>query len=113
MAANVKGGKGRTISKLTLKEVLALNTIVITRYAESKMDNVEFALSINTDPEESKKFRFPLNAGHIATALKGADIPSNRPHKANNGDSGPDLGVLVRLQALEEQVAKLTKFILK
>lgn len=114
MTTNIKGSRGKEIKKLTLKESIALNRIVTERYAASRMENAEFEQSINSEPDAGVMFRFELNATHIATAIKAADIPSNTSRRSSAADSvGDCLAMTARVQALEEQLAKLTKWFIK
>lgn len=111
MATNVKGSRVTQRNVLLLKETLALNRIIVSRYTASGLDNAEFALSISTDPEESKLFRFPLSNTHIASAIAGADIPSNTK-RVRRDSVGECLGLTARVQELEEQVKKLSATVL-
>ncbi len=108
MPRNAKGSRPTQRNVLSLKEQLALHTIILKRYVVSAMNNAEFALSINTDPEESKLFRAPVTASHISTAIEAADIPPNNPRRKSLDNLGDCLGLTARVQALEEQLKRLT-----
>jgi hypothetical protein len=111
MPANIKGSRGETIKKLSLKETLALNKIVVAEYTETGLMNTEFATYINSNPELREKFRFDVNANHIKAAIDGAEIPPNHPRKPKSDEVGDMLGLTARVQALEEQVAKHSKLL--
>lgn len=111
MFGNEKGSRGTEIKKLSLKEALALNRIVVGEYKASGLENSDFALSVNTNASQRAHFRFDLNPLHIATALKAADIESNTMVKRAKPDIvGDCLGLTARVQALEEQLKRLTEF---
>lgn len=108
--SHVKGSRPITRGVLTLKEQLALIEIMKAKYVESKLDDVAFAMEVTTNPDTSKLFRFPINQSHIRSCREAADMPPNRPaRKASHDacDAGTVLGLVARVQSLEEQVAKL------
>lgn len=100
----------RVMRTLNLKETLALNRIVVARYKDSCLNNVEFAVDINVTPEERKLFRFDLNAGHIGTAIEGAEI---EPNMRRQSTPAPDnWSLTLRVQALEDQLNRLTQLLI-
>jgi hypothetical protein len=109
LATHDKGERdsGVTRGVLSLKEALALNKIVVRRYAASELDNTAFAKTINEDPKERALFRFDLNPGHIKSAIEGADIPPNRSNSRTAFRS--DVELILRIQTLETQVAALMR----
>ena len=53
-------------------------------------------------------FRQLITRSHILNTRNALDIPSNRPHyAAKQMDAGECLGLIARVQALEERVEKL------
>jgi len=105
---NAKGTRSITRGVLTLKESLAVSALVQSSYKELGLSNIEFAKHTNSVLAE--KLRFPLNEKHIRTVLLALEIPSNMAKKKSD-DVGECLGLTVRVQALEEQLQKLTTFI--
>ncbi len=108
---HTKGARRLTRRVLSLKETLALNKLVIERYAASGMNNASFAQDISTDPTTAQLFRFPLSDSHIATALAGADIPPNKPRYAQGAPDASYEALRARVASLEEQVAALSKLL--
>jgi hypothetical protein len=108
---NVKGSKEQQRKVLNLKETLALNSIVVKRYKQSGLGDTEFAENVNLVPNERKLFRFDLNATHISTARDGADIQSNTQRRTSSS-SDDCFGLTARVAQLEEQLEKLTTYIM-
>ena len=91
---------------LTLKEQLILTEFIKANYTASGFSDVEFAEQINK--EHGTSFRQPLTLNHILNTRNALDIPSNRPrYAAKQMDAGECLGLIARVQALEERVEKL------
>jgi hypothetical protein len=105
---NAKGTRSVTRGVLTLKESLAVSALAQSSYKELGLSNIEFAKHANSVLAE--KLRFPLNEKHIRTVLLALEIPGNMQKKKSD-DVGECLGLTVRVQALEEQLQKLTTFI--
>jgi Holliday junction resolvasome RuvABC DNA-binding subunit len=108
MATNEKGSRGTIRSVLTLKETLLLCDCIKAHYVELNKNNQEFAEFATEQLKE--KLRFPLNHSHIVSALVALGIPNNQTRRvvARVEDS---YGLAVRVQALEDQLARLTKFV--
>jgi hypothetical protein len=104
MTKNAKGTRDTQRYVMTLKEQLALNAIVVARYAKSGLNNADFASTINQNPDERAKFKGDVNPGHIMTALTAAEIPNNMRIVSPFAEK---TSVLLRIQRLEEQVSKL------
>ena len=91
---------------LTLREQLFLIDLVKEGYVESKLDDEKYVRHINE--KHSSSFRYPITRSHIQTVRQALDIPPNRPrHAAKQMDAGECLGLIARVQALEERVEKL------
>lgn len=94
---------------LTLKEQMFLVELVKESYVESKLDDAKYAGYINE--KHSSSFRQPITRAHILNTRQALDIPPNRPrHAAKQMDAGECLGLIARVQALEERVEKLAQF---
>ena len=106
---NAKGTRSVTRGVLTLKESLAVSALAQSSYKELGLSNIEFAKHANSVLAE--KLRFPLNEKHIRTVLLALEIPGNMQKQKKSDDVGECLGLTVRVQALEEQLQKLTTFI--
>lgn len=101
-----KGTKPITRNVLNMKEQFALGKIMQEQYTASGLDDTAFAIEVSTNPETGKLFREIISASHIRTMRVALDIPGNRaPRKPDN--TGECLGLIARVQALEEQVKKL------
>jgi len=105
---NAKGTRSVVRNVLTLKEQLALSGYVERHYVAGGLSNVEFAKEVNT--KMGSAFRFPLGTNHVVSVLQALEIPGNMAKKKSD-DVGECLGLTVRVQALEEQLQKLTTFI--
>ena len=91
---------------LTLKEQFVLIELMKANYTASGASDVEFAEQINK--EHGTSFRKPVTQSHIMNTRNALDIPSNRPrYAAKQMDAGECLGLIARVQALEERVEKL------
>jgi hypothetical protein len=110
--SNAKGTRSKVLARLTQSEMFKLADIVKEEYTASGLDNVEFCEMVNLNPVHSAKFRFPLNKSHIATICESLDIPNNRQHKSRTDSVGDCLALTARVQALEDQLAKLTNFLI-
>ena len=106
MATNEKGSRSTVRSVLTLKETLLLCDCIKAHYVELNKNNQEFAEFATEKLKE--QLRFPLNHSHIVSALAAMGIPNNQTRRvvARVEDS---YGLAVRVQALEDQLARLTK----
>lgn len=92
---------------LTAKEMLALAEIIKAEYTKSRLGETAFADWVNN--HHSPSFRKPITAHHIRTLRYSLDIPSNtRPQADSVGDC---LALTARVQALEDQLNKLTGFL--
>jgi len=109
---NLKGDRSTVRNVLNMKESFALKTIIETKYAESGLDNVAFAAWINTTEEHRSKFRAPLTNSHVLNILVALGIPPNRPYRRID-TTGECLGLVARIQALEDQLSKLTATLIK
>ena len=108
MPTNEKGSRSTVRSVLNHKEMFVLDEYVVKHYTESGTNNAEFAEIMNLD-EVRGKFRFDLNAAHIASAIAARDIPNNRAHK--RAASVCDGTAMARLSVLEEEHGKLRDFV--
>ena len=91
---------------LTLREQLTLSKLMEEHYAASGLDDVKFAEQMNK--EHGALFRQPVTRSHILNARIALNIPPNRPrYVAKQMDAGECLGLIARVQALEERVEKL------
>lgn len=93
---------------LTLKEQLILIEFIKANYTASGFSDVEFAEQINK--EHGTSFRKPVTQSHIMNTRNVLDIPSNRPRYTRQMDAGECLGLIARVQDLEERVEKLAQF---
>lgn len=90
---------------LTLKEQFVLIELMKANYTASGASDVEFAEQINK--EHGTSFRQPITVYHIQNTRNALDIPSNRPRYTRQMDAGECLGLIARVQDLEERVEKL------
>lgn len=93
---------------LTLKEQLVLIELMKANYTTSGLNDIEFTEQINK--EHSTAFRQPITRSHIMNTRNALDIPPNRPHYTRQMDAGECLGLIARVQDLEERVEKLAQF---
>ena len=91
---------------LTLKEQLFLIDLVKESYTESKLDDAKYVEYVNE--KHSSSFRQPITRAHILNTRQALNMPSNRPrYAAKQMDAGECLGLIARVQELEERVEKL------
>lgn len=90
---------------LTLREQLFLTDRMKESYAESKLDDGKYAEYINE--KHSSSFRQPIGRVHIFNMRQALDMPPNCSRGAKQMDAGECLGLIARVQALEERVEKL------
>ena len=88
---------------LTLKEQLLLTKLVESEYRTSAYTTNKFS------QHATNKFGFPISYNQIQRVLEALDMKPNRME--NKLDMGAALGLVARVQALEEQVAKLAEYI--
>ena len=92
---------------LTTKEMLALAEIVKAEYTKSGLGETAFAERVNREHEG--KFRKPITPHHIRTVRDSLDIPSNTRMSVDS--VGDCLALTARVQALEDQLNKLTGYL--
>lgn len=92
---------------LTTKEMLALAEIVKAEYANSGLGETAFADRVNS--HHGDKFRKPITARHVRNLRDTLEIPSNTRSSADS--VGDCLALTARVQALEDQLNKLTGFL--
>lgn len=90
---------------LTLKEQFVLIELMKANYTASGASDAEFAEQINK--EHGTSFRQPVTQSHIMSTRNALDIPSNRPRYTRQMDAEECLGLIARVQDLEERVEKL------
>ena len=90
---------------LTLKEQLILIELIKVHYTASRLNDIEFTEQINK--EHGTAFRQLITRSHILSTRDALDIPSNRPRYTRQMDAGECLGLIARVQDLEERVEKL------
>lgn len=105
MSRNDKGTRETTRNVLNMKETFTLRQIVLDEYVKSGLDNEKFAAKVNEAANGA--FRAPITASHIMTMLTALEIPNN----TRRDPVGDCLGLVARVQALEDQVAKMAAFL--
>ena len=88
---------------LTLKEQLLLTKFVESEYRATGYTTNKFA------QHATNKLGFPIGYSQIQRVLEALDMEPNSME--NKLDMGAALGLVARVQALEEQVAKLAEYI--
>ena len=88
---------------LTLKEQLLLTKFIETEYRATGYNTNKFM------QYATNKLGFPVGYSQIQRVLEALDMEPNKP--AEKLDMGAALGLVARVQALEEQVAKLAEYI--
>jgi hypothetical protein len=96
---------------LSQKEMFVLADIMKAKYVKSGLDDVKFAELVNVEHKDN--FRGLIGRTHISTMRDTLDIQSNRPYKTKAQSEGECLHFAVRIQALEDQVGKLTVTVAK
>jgi hypothetical protein len=112
MTRNLKGDRETTRNVLSLKEQMLLLDEIKLNYTVSGLDNSDYAEKLNNTLPIREKLRGPVTVSHIRTLLEALDIPSNFRKGMNKVDSvGDCLALTARVQALEEQLGKLTAYV--
>jgi len=88
---------------LTLKAQLLLTKFVETEYRATGYNTNRFM------QHATNKLGFTVSYSQIQRVLEALDMEPNKP--ADKLDMGAALGLVARVQALEEQVAKLAEYI--
>ena len=64
---------------------------------------------LQINKEHGALFRQPVTRSHILNARVALNMPSNRPRYTRQMDAGECLGLIARVQDLEERVEKLAE----
>ena len=100
---------------LNQREVLALVDIVRAEYVSSGLTNAAFADRINANPGHAAKFRLRVTEGNVKGVLETLEIENNTKRQAREAREAREAlqqvtpTVIERIEALERQVAELTK----
>ena len=105
---------------LNQREVLALVDIVRAEYVSSGLTNAGFADQVNANPGHAAKFRVKVTEGNVKGVLETLEIENNMARRAREAREAREAQqraalqqatptVIQRIEALERQVADLTK----
>lgn len=110
MTSHRKGSINAKVRNVLLfKEQVALMEILKAEYSSSGLNNPDFAKRVNENPTQRALFRSDITISHVGFLIKELGIPPNQPKFKNAPDSvGDCLGAIARIQALEDQMERLT-----
>jgi hypothetical protein len=108
MLTHEKGTRSTTRNVLKLKEVLALQKVVVEEYVASGLVNSAFASMVN---EKHKVSEYPITASHVVTMLDALGIENNFDRSRSKSSSAECHTLAARVAAVEEQLAKLVAYV--